>query len=506
MSRPTLSAWRTVDGLVLRPTDVLIAVMGVTGTGKSTFISHLTDSEVEISGKMESCLFLLFWYLSKAVANVCSGTQEVTIYACDYSESSMVYLVDTPGFDDSGRSDTEVLREVAAWLTDSYSTRLQLNGIIYLHRISDNRFGGSAKKNLLMFKKLCGADVLKNIVLATTMWETTDEDVGKGREAELIERPDYWGWMHQQGSHVTRHQNTRESAMRLVDIFASSKTTKHKVVLGVQKQMVTDGKTLDETDVGMELRKEFDAELEKFTKELRNIKIDMQEALNSRDKEAAAMHEEQKREMDAKIRHLDQEREELKISMEQLHEIKITELEERLEAKQQESQLAQQVFERQAREQAERHQEALNEAERQRRRDEERQQVEMAEREVKLRQEMEREAQGVAENAHIREMQAKLRWTEEEGQLRRWIEDREQRAEEKLKRDREQMHAALVQERQGRAAEHKRAEERENVHAARMEEQQKRVAEHEDKLQAAFHREKEDMLRHINELERRARR
>ena len=37
--------------------DVFIAVMGMTGSGKSTFISHSTDEEVSISdpGALESC-------------------------------------------------------------------------------------------------------------------------------------------------------------------------------------------------------------------------------------------------------------------------------------------------------------------------------------------------------------------------------------------------------------------------------------------------------------------
>jgi hypothetical protein len=33
---------------------------------------------------------------------------------------------------------------------------LRLNSVIYKHRISDPRIGGAIKKNLRMFKKLCG--------------------------------------------------------------------------------------------------------------------------------------------------------------------------------------------------------------------------------------------------------------------------------------------------------------------------------------------------------------
>lgn len=92
------------------------------------------------------------------------------MYAYEFSSKKTVYLIDTPGFDDTSRSDIDVLREIAGWLTASYSNRVFPHGIIYLHRISDVRMQGSAKKNLLMFKKLCGDDALRKVVLTTTIW------------------------------------------------------------------------------------------------------------------------------------------------------------------------------------------------------------------------------------------------------------------------------------------------------------------------------------------------
>jgi ABC-type multidrug transport system ATPase subunit len=35
--------------------DVIIAFMGITGAGKSTFISLLTDEEIEIGHGLQSC-------------------------------------------------------------------------------------------------------------------------------------------------------------------------------------------------------------------------------------------------------------------------------------------------------------------------------------------------------------------------------------------------------------------------------------------------------------------
>lgn len=78
----------------------------------------------------------------------------MSVYHYRYDDTTNVYLVDTPGFDDTNLSNTDVLREIATWLTGSCNNEVKLNGILYLHRITDPRMGGSAKKNLFMFKKL----------------------------------------------------------------------------------------------------------------------------------------------------------------------------------------------------------------------------------------------------------------------------------------------------------------------------------------------------------------
>jgi hypothetical protein len=43
------------DKVELNSNDIFIALMGVTGAGKSTFISHCTSTHVEIGDDMESC-------------------------------------------------------------------------------------------------------------------------------------------------------------------------------------------------------------------------------------------------------------------------------------------------------------------------------------------------------------------------------------------------------------------------------------------------------------------
>lgn len=76
------------------------------------------------------------------------GTQMINTYPFDFNKDTTVWLVDTPGFDDAHLSDTDVLREIATWLSNSYKDTAKLHGIIYLHRITDNKLGGSAMRNL----------------------------------------------------------------------------------------------------------------------------------------------------------------------------------------------------------------------------------------------------------------------------------------------------------------------------------------------------------------------
>ena len=120
--------------MLQRGPDVFIAVMGVTGAGKSSFISLLCDSrtKIDIGHDLQSC------------------TAQVGVYACERYPQRTIYFIDTPGFDDTIRSDTEVLRELAHWFSKSYSDNIKLNGILYFHRISDNKMQGSAKKHLMM--------------------------------------------------------------------------------------------------------------------------------------------------------------------------------------------------------------------------------------------------------------------------------------------------------------------------------------------------------------------
>lgn len=104
-------------------------------------------------------------------ADTVAETSMVEDWTFMYNRYTRIHLVDTPGFDDTNKKDVEVLREIASWLVVSANNDILLSGLVYLHPMTDNRFRGSAMRNLYMFKKLCGERCLPSVVLATTMWD-----------------------------------------------------------------------------------------------------------------------------------------------------------------------------------------------------------------------------------------------------------------------------------------------------------------------------------------------
>ncbi len=125
-------------------------------------------------------------------------------------------LVDTPGFGDTYRSYRKVTAQILTWLARSPVQRQYLSGVIYLHRISDPRMGGTALKNMRMFRKLVGKHALSNVVLATTFWDQVPPAVGLQREDELRQNRNFWGGMLKKGARLTRLRNDRQSALDLI--------------------------------------------------------------------------------------------------------------------------------------------------------------------------------------------------------------------------------------------------------------------------------------------------
>ncbi|KAK3299251.1 P-loop containing nucleoside triphosphate hydrolase protein [Chaetomium fimeti] len=300
----------TRDVISLSDDDIVIALMGVTGSGKSTFISLLAEQSVRIGHSLNSC------------------TADIEIYSFQYGDRT-VYLIDTPGFDDTSRSDTEILKDIAFFLAGIYSQKVRLAGIVYLHRISDPRMQGSALKNLHMFQKLCGDRGLSSVVLATTMWkglEATEEgrQIGQQRSEDL-QKPEFWGGMIKRGSRIVKHDGSPESAKLIVGSLIDAVTTggtngedSRGAVLDIQVQMVDEGKTLDETAAGQFVQAEMLEARRRFEADLVEYQASMEMALQEKDTEMFELLRKEKEDAERRAAQLNADRDKLRVSLQQL--------------------------------------------------------------------------------------------------------------------------------------------------------------------------------------------
>jgi hypothetical protein len=250
-----------------------------------------------------------------------TGTSVVGIHEAKLGDRKL-FLIDTPGFDDTHRSDTDILREIADWLNRSYKANITLAGIVYLHRIVDNRIGGASMKNLRMFKKLCGQKGLSSVVLATTMWNTVSPEEGARREHELVSNKEFWAEMVKYGSKVFRHDDGEASAIKIIQYILSQR---RRMVLDIQEEMAS-GKTLDETAAGREVEAELMKMKLKHDKEMQELREEMREAKEANDERAQQEIAAVRAELEAKMAKEQEDRERMRVNIEQLQKERDEEL------------------------------------------------------------------------------------------------------------------------------------------------------------------------------------
>lgn len=205
-------------------------------------------------------------------------------------------LVDSPGFNDTYKSETQVLKEIAEWLGDSYEKKTKLSGIIYMHPIKSERMEGSAMRHLRMFRELCGEEPLRNVILVTSFWDQVSRDVGERREQELQRTPDFWGRMVDKGSRVARFEG-RDSALSIVLRLANQ----NPLPLSIQQEMIEQGKPLIETAAGIAVNEELVRLEALHRKQREELQREYQEALKAHDQEMQEVLRRERQRMDEKL-------------------------------------------------------------------------------------------------------------------------------------------------------------------------------------------------------------
>ncbi|KDR76132.1 hypothetical protein GALMADRAFT_96589 [Galerina marginata CBS 339.88] len=259
----TTSSSASAKTLVVDSSDVTIAVMGATGSGKTTFINLASGSNLRVGRGLQSCTSIV---------------QVAQPFALD---GRSVTLVDTPGFDDTTKSDADILRMIAAFLASSYEHGKKLAGVIYIHRISDFRMSGISTRNFKMFRQLCGESTLKNVVIVTNMWGEVSKEVGEAREQELATQDLFFKPVLEKGAQLLRHDNTQETAHNLLRHIIEN----NPLSLQIQRELVDQKKDISQTAAGEELNRELMEQIQKHRNEMRLLQEEMREAIRTKDEE-----------------------------------------------------------------------------------------------------------------------------------------------------------------------------------------------------------------------------
>lgn len=205
---------------------------------------------------------------------------------CTYFDDINVRLVDTPGFDDSNRSDVSILGDVAKWLGEKYKQKILLNGVVYLHRITDIRMPISSLRSIRALRNVCGADVLSNVHLAIIMWERLTLKAKGDQREEMLMEPGHWGDMIKKGCKVHCLENNPHSALDLVRYVLDNS---FPVALKIQQEMVDEDRSFEETVAGRELYLELVRERERFEKEKAEILRELEESRAKKEQDIKAL-------------------------------------------------------------------------------------------------------------------------------------------------------------------------------------------------------------------------
>ncbi|KIJ43546.1 hypothetical protein M422DRAFT_81945, partial [Sphaerobolus stellatus SS14] len=129
-------------------------LLGVTGSGKTSFISSVTGKDCGVGHTLQSCTARIKLFKSPNKEN----------------NNSRIILIDTPGFSRNDSSDIAVLKEIAHFLDKMqvHKGGVYVRGVLFFHRISD---GDLHDKYLHLLEDICGNDFLKKVTIVTTMWD-----------------------------------------------------------------------------------------------------------------------------------------------------------------------------------------------------------------------------------------------------------------------------------------------------------------------------------------------
>lgn len=136
-------------------------------------------------------------------------------------------------------------------------------------------------KSIERFKKMCGADVYKNVRIVTTMWEGIDKEIGEDHQKELGTDPDFFGKLTEKGAVMISHDGSIESAQKIISDLLHTEPKP----LELQREMVDQKKKLYQTKVGIRMTEELAKQHQKHQKDIEELKKEINDLILSKDDE-----------------------------------------------------------------------------------------------------------------------------------------------------------------------------------------------------------------------------
>lgn len=130
--------------------------------------------------------------------------------------------------------------------------------------------------------------------------------------------------MCDRGSSFVRHDGTKECAMQMIEDLMQRGNIGGPVLLDIQKEMVDDKKSLEDSAAGQEVEKELSL-AKKFEEQIADLQGSYDEALKERDEQLAEMLREQRDGLEQKLQRAGKAQADLKITFKKLCEEKTAE-------------------------------------------------------------------------------------------------------------------------------------------------------------------------------------
>ena len=151
--------------------------------------------------------------------------------------------------------------------------------------------GGAAKKNLRVFREICGDKHLGHVRIVTTNWNLVDEKQGNSRQDALAKGA--FGPLIKEGAELRRHDNSLQSAQSIM----SQLIHQEPVTMMIQEE-VNAGRTLGDTSAGALIVEEIKELKKKHDKEVETLKKELEDASMANDEELILELAEERRKLE----------------------------------------------------------------------------------------------------------------------------------------------------------------------------------------------------------------